>query len=299
MKEKTKDLQKKKAIAGYLFIAPFIIGFLVFMLVPLVDSLTMAFSRVTIGEGGFDKVFIGIENFKKAFTVDAEFNGFLVDEITKMGTNTIATLIFSFFIGLILHQEFKCRGIVRAVFFLPVILSSGVILGLEYDNTLMQGMQDIIAESDASQSITATLESILDSSGIGGRYVDYIFEVVNNVYDIAIASGIQIIIFLSGMNSISSSMYEAAKIEGATSWESFWKVTFPLVSPLILVNVVYTIIDFFVRSDNTVMEKITTTMVNKLDYGFSSAMAWIYFVVVIAIIGVAVGLISRVVFYDE
>lgn len=298
-KRKPKSLAYKNAVAGYLFITPFIIGFLAFLVLPLFESLRMSFSNVKIGQGGFDMIFAGLTNYNKVFQVDPEFNQLLTEEITRMVFDVPATIIFSFFIALLINQEFKGRGLVRAIFFLPVILSSGVMVGLEYDNTLLQGMKDVIEQSSNVNSITSTLEEILLQGSIGNGFMEYIFDIVNHVYDIAIASGIQIIIFLSGLQTISPSMFEAAKIEGATAWESFWKITFPMISSLILVNVVYTIIDFFIRSDNQVMEKISETMIAKMDYGFSSAMAWVYFGVVIVIIGVSSAIISKRVYYYE
>ncbi len=297
--KKKKTLAQKNAIAGYLFILPFIIGFLAFLAYPLIESLQMSFCDVTVGVGGFDMKFNGIANFNKAFRVDPEFNRLLTESLSNMAYRVPATLIFSFFVALLLNQDFKGRGFVRAIFFLPVILSSGVIVGLEYNNTLLQGMEDVVAEAGSNSSITATLQEILDTGGIGSKFFGYVFDIVDGVYDVAIASGIQIIIFLSGLQTISTSMYEAAKIEGCTAWESFWKITLPMVSSLILVNIVYSIIDFLIRTDNEVMEKINDTMSRQMDYGFSSAMAWSYFVIVMAIVGVISLIISKKVYYYE
>ncbi len=297
--KKKKTLAQKNAIAGYLFILPFIIGFIAFLGYPLIESIQMSLSEVTVGNGGFSMRFIGINNFKKAFTVDPEFNRFLTESISSMLYKVPATLVFSFFVALLLNQEFKGRGFVRAIFFLPVILSSGVIVGLEYNNTLRQGMEDVVKESGSNSSITATLQTILDTGGMGSKFFGYVFDILDSVYDIAIAAGIQIIIFLSGLQTISTSMYEAAKIEGCTAWESFWKITFPMVSSLILVNIVYSIIDFLIRTDNEVMEKINKTMSMQMDYGFSSAMAWSYFLCVMGIIAVVSLILSKKVYYYE
>ena len=297
--KKKKTLAQKNAIAGYLFILPFIIGFIAFLGYPLIESIQMSLSEVTVGNGGFSMRFIGINNFKKAFTVDPEFNRFLTESISSMLYKVPATLVFSFFVALLLNQEFKGRGFVRAIFFLPVILSSGVIVGLEYNNTLLQGMEDVVKESGGNSSITATLQTILDTGGMGSKFFGYVFDILDSVYDIAIAAGIQIIIFLSGLQTISTSMYEAAKIEGCTAWESFWKITFPMVSSLILVNIVYSIIDFLIRTDNEVMEKINKTMSMQMDYGFSSAMAWSYFLCVRGIIAVVSLILSKKVYYYE
>ncbi len=299
---KKKTLAFKNAVAGYLFIAPFILGFILFMVVPLGQSLLMTFNDVVpMSDGtGFSMSWAGIKNYKDAFTVDPEFVPFLISEVTTMLINTPATLIFSFFIALLLNQNFKGRGAVRAIFFLPVILSSGVIVGVEYNNALLQDMKEVIADTNNEASITGVLESILvtsDSSPMSIMF-GYVFNIINKVYDIAIASGIQIIMFLSALQTISPSMFEAAKIEGCTAWESFWKITFPMVSSMILVNVVYIVIDFFLKTDNTVMTKISEE-VGKLNYGFSSAMAWVYFLCVIVILGIVSLIISKRVYYYE
>ena len=137
------------------------------------------------------------------------------------------------------------------------------------------------------------------TTGVGVRAFEKLFEVIDNIYDVAISSGIQIIIFLSGLQTISASMYEAADIEGCTKWESLWKITFPMVSSLFLVNWIYTVVDFCMRSDNEVIEKITTYMNENLNYGLASAMSWTYFVLVMAIIGVSSIIISKGVYYYD
>lgn len=298
-KNKLAGLQKRKAIAGYIFIAPFIIGFLVFMVQPFLQSLYMSFCNVNLGAGQFELVFNKIENYRKAFLVDPEFNRLLVEEISRMVINSLAIMVFSFFVALILNQKFKGRALVRAIFFLPVILSSGVVIGLETDNALMSSMADIIEQSTSDASITAVLENILVTSGVGASAFEQVFEIIDNIYDVAIASGIQIIIFLSGLQTISESMYEAADIEGCTKWESLWKITFPMISSMFLVNWIYTIIDFCMRSDNEVIEKISTVMTQQMEYGFASAMSWVYFLIVIVFVGISSLIISRGVYYYD
>lgn len=298
--KKYTGLLKRKAISGYLFILPFILGFLIFMVRPFFQSLYMSFCNVEVSAQGIHSVFAGLTNFKRAFTVDTEFNRMLTEQLGKMVINSFAIMVFSFFVALILNQKFKGRALVRAVFFLPVIISSGVILGVEYDNALLSGLQSTIENSTGGgTSITGVIESILVTSGIGTSAFEIVFEVVDGIYDVAIASGIQIIIFLSGLQTISDSMYEAADIEGCTKWESMWKITFPMISSLLLVNWIYTIVDFCMRSDNEVMEKISDTMIVKLNYGFASAMAWVYFAIVIVIIGVSSLIISKGVYYYD
>ncbi len=298
-KNKLAGLQKRKAISGYLFISPFIFGFLVFMLKPLLQSLWMSFCNVELGAANFNPIFAGIVNYTYAFTVDPEYNRLLVEEIARMMVYSLAIIVFSFFVALILNQKFKGRALVRAIFFLPVILSSGVILGLETDNQLMAALEQTIEQTTSNISITATLEDILRTAGVGVRAFEKVFEIIDNIYDVAIASGIQIIIFLSGLQTISSSMYEAAEIEGCTKWESLWKITFPMISSLFLVNWIYTVIDFCMRSDNEVIEKIQDVMISQMKYGLASAMSWVYFVLILAFIGISSLIISRGVYYYD
>lgn len=298
-KNKLAGLQKRKAISGYLFISPFIFGFLVFMLKPLLQSLWMSFCNVELGAANFNPIFAGIVNYTYAFTVDPEYNRLLVEEIARMMVYSLAIIVFSFFVALILNQKFKGRALVRAIFFLPVILSSGVILGLETDNQLMAALEQTIEQTTSNISITATLEDILRIAGVGVRAFEKVFEIIDNIYDVAIASGIQIIIFLSGLQTISSSMYEAAEIEGCTKWESLWKITFPMISSLFLVNWIYTVIDFCMRSDNEVIEKIQDVMISQMKYGLASAMSWVYFVLILAFIGISSLIISRGVYYYD
>lgn len=298
-RKKLVGLERRKAIAGYLFISPFIIGFLAFMVVPLFRSLYMSFCNVEVSPAGNTNNFTGLANYVQAFTIDTEFNRMLFEEITRMVINSLAIMVFSFFVALILNQKFKGRALVRAIFFLPVILSSGVILGVETNNALLSSVQALMEESSNSTSITTALEDILVTSGIGVSVFRQVFEIVDAIYDVAVASGIQIIIFLSGLQTISVNMYEAADIEGCTKWESLWKITFPMISSLFLVNWVYTIVDFCMRSDNELVEKISDQMIAYINYGFASAMSWIYFVVVLAIIGVSALIISKGVYYYD
>ncbi len=297
--KKLAGLQKRKAISGYLFISPFIIGFLVFLVKPLFESLYMSFCNVDLAAGKVTRTLSGLENFKFAFRVDPEYTRLLVEELSRMMVYSLAIIVFSFFVALILNQKFHGRALVRAIFFLPVILSSGVIIGLESNNQLMASLAQTIEQTTEGVSVTAALENILRTAGVGVRAYEQVFEVIDNIYDVALASGIQIIIFLSGLQTISSSMYEAADIEGCTKWESLWKITFPMISSLFLVNWIYTVVDFCMRSDNQVIEKIQKVMIEQQQYGNASAMSWIYFVLVLAFVGITSFFISKRVYYYD
>jgi ABC-type sugar transport system permease subunit len=264
----------------------------------------MVFSsvRIDIANNGFIMEFSGLENLKKVFLVDAQFNRMLTSEIRRMLLIVPAIIIFSLFVAILLNQQFRGRAFVRAVFFLPVILSSGIMIGLETNNALLSGMAQLIRQSNlVRSSITGVLESILAVEGESpvGDFMRYVFIIVNQIYTIAMASAIQIIIFLSALQTIPSSMFEAAEIEGAAAWECFWKITFPMVSSLILVNIVYSVVDFFLRTDNPAMTYINTAFQARFDFSYSTTMAWVYFLVIIIIIGISAGVISRKAYYYE
>ena len=299
-KNKRKTMAKGNAIAGYLFILPFIIGFILFLVVPLVQSFYMSFCAVTSTNGqGLAYDFIGLKNYHDVFFKDPDYVPRLLDEMKNMALFVPGTLIFSFFMAILLNQEFKGRAIVRAVYFLPVILSSGIMLGLETNNSLLASMSDSIKQDDSMTTITKTLESILLTGEQASKFFEYVINLVNQVYNIAISSGIQIIIFLSGLQTISPSMYEAAQIEGCTAWESFWKITLPMISSLILVNVIYSIVDFCTKSDSQLMTLISDTLYAKFDYGLTTAMSWVYFAIIMVILGILSFIISRWVYYYD
>ena len=291
-------MEARRARTGYLFILPFVLGFVLFMIQPLIQSLTMSFSTVKLVAGqGFTLTWSGISNYHHAMAVDPEFNQDLVDEISRMGINTIATLVLSFVIAVILNQDFKGRTLARAIFFLPVILSSGVLPGIESQNefyNMMAGVAESVGDA-AGVNISASLQNLLSVSGVGSGVFDVVFQMIDAIYDIVMASGIQIIVFLTGLQAISPSLYEAADVEGCTAWESFWKITFPMVSPLLLVNCIYTIVDFFMKNDNAVMERISNVMYQDFNFGAASAMSWIYFGVALAFILISSFIISRAV----
>ena len=293
-----RTMRARNARIGTFFILPFIIGFLVFMCKPLVESLIFSFNDVKLVPGvGYTKTFVGIENFKTALLVDPEYNTYLVEEIGQMVINTIATLVMSFVVAVILNQEFKGRVLCRAIFFLPVILSSGVLPGIEHQNEfydMMAGMAEAV-EGSSGVNISESLQELLQVSGVGSKFFEVVFTMIDSIYDIVMASGIQIIVFLSGLQAISPSLYEAADMEGCSAWESFWKITFPMVSPLLLVNCIYTIIDFFMKNDNRVMELIYQVTYQDFKFGVSAAMSWIYFAIALAFIGISSFIISKAV----
>ena len=197
MGKKQIGLTRSRAIYGYLFILPFILGFLLFMIKPLYQSFMMSLSDVEISKEGFKSTLNHFANYKRAFLVDPEFNRMLVESVSQMFYRSLATIVFSFFVAMLLNQEFKGRAVARSIFFLAVILSSGVLVGIEYSNTLMQELKATIEEYGNGNTITQVLEDVLltNTGGVNGpseKVFKILFDIIDSIYDVAMASGIQI-----------------------------------------------------------------------------------------------------------
>ncbi len=282
---------------GFIYVLPWLIGFIFFFFVPLISSLRFSLSKVEANSGGIIVNFIGFKNYVEALTVNTSFNRILTESITNMVVNVPLIVIFSLFLAVLLNQKFVGRTLARAIFFLPVILASGVIMALD-STSLVQAVND----SNAGGPVVGGLRSfelsmMMEDAGVNESIINYLTGAVDRIYQIVSQSGVQILIFLAGIQTISPQLYEASKMEGATGYEAFWKITFPMVSPLILVNVVYTIIDSFSR--NAMTDLIKETGFTAFNFGLSSAMAWIYFLAVSLILLISSYLISRKVFYYD
>lgn len=299
-------MTKKQAIVGYLFILPFLLGFIFLVFFPLLESMKYSFSRVQVTTTGYKLIGVKLSNYHQLIFIDPNFRKDLLDSIIQIVTNVPLIVIFSFFAANLLNQKFKGRAIARSVFFLPVILTSGIIIAMENSDIMLSTLNNTIGQqaalngSDASASTQLlNLREMLYSTSISPIFITYIVKAVDGIYSIVVASGVQILIFLAGLQSIPKSLFEASNIEGATAWENFWKITFPMISSLILVNIVYTIIDSFTRPTNSMMQKIHDVAFASSNYGLSAAMSWLYFVAILIIIGVVVLAISRKLFYYD
>jgi ABC-type sugar transport system permease subunit len=252
-------------------------------------------SKVESTASGVVIQYIGFNNFIHAVTVNTQFNRALAESVFDMIINVPLIVIFSLFLAVLLNQKFRGRGFARAIFFLPVILASGIIATLESESLI----EALNAENQSGGFISGLrsfeLERMMLEAGVNESIVLYLTGAVDRIYDIVSQSGVQILIFLAGIQTISPQLYEAAKIEGATGYEAFWKITFPMVSPLILVNVIYTVIDSF--ANNAATDLIREVGFSNFNFGLSAAMAWIYFIAVALILLISTYLISKRVFY--
>lgn len=291
------SLQKQQSRLGVLFTLPFTLGFLLFFLYPFFQSIMFSVSELRITPGGFDLTFVGIKNYLHALTVHPTFVRVFVETMLRMLTDVPLILVFSFFAALLLNQEFKGRTVARVIFFLPVIMGAGIILTMEQTDYMMV-LQSAPA-ADATAFSGDILRTYLFELRLPEAFLNFIVEAVDRVPQIIRASGIQILIFLAGLQSVSPALYEAADVEGATKWESFWMITLPMMGPLILTNVVYSIIDSFTAAHNELVVLIRTTAFGGAGYGVSLAMSWLYFMAILLILGIAIRIISKNIFYHE
>ena len=305
-RRKIASLDKRKARAGWFFVLPFLIGFVLIYLPIVFDSFWLAFNEMTIVTGGgYELTFVGFDNFVYAFTKDSGFSQTLLTGLGELAFEVPAILLFALFMAVLLNQKMAGRAAFRAIFFLPVVLSTGIMESIEAQNILGTSMEgsgfDDGSGGSASQDIVNVLdvEALFANMKVGQELVTYVVGIINNIYGIVNRSGVQMLIFLAGLQSISPAIYEACKIDGATGWETFWKITFPMISPMILVNAVYTIIDAFTTESNSVMSYIQGVQSGPNGDVISTAMSWVYFLIVVAILGAVAGVMSMFVFYQR
>ena len=293
MKKPKLTIEGRKAMSGRLFILPFTIGFLLFFLKPALESLTFVFNDVSLKVGGFTMQFVGLKNLKYIFLTDPDFNKNLVSSMTSLLYKVPVVIIASLFFAIVLNSKFHGRTFVRAVFFLPVILASGVVMEIINSDTFATSL--ISSSEGMKTTVSASsygLTSLLVDMGLNEKVVEYFSYISSNLYDLMWRTGIQMIIFLAALQSISPSLYEASEVEGASAWENFWMITIPMISPMILINVVYTIIDTFTDSANVVMDQINSVFADQ-QYDRAAAMSWVYFLIIGLLLAIVLLLSSR------
>ncbi len=299
MKRRRLSVTQRYNRMGYWFVLPWVIGFVTLMLGPLIQAVQFALGEITIAPEGYQVELVGIAHFLYAFGEDAQFPRLLVNSLVSMLVDVPILLVFSFFAAVLLRKDFRGSRVVKGIFFITVIMSSGVFIQMQ-NETMSTNTVQLNAAMTASGLFDGgdiRIGEYLVEAGISETIVTYLSAPVDALFGVMTRSGVQIFIFLAGLSSISPALYEACSMEGATGWETFWLITFPMTSPLIIVNLIYSIVDSFMASDNAVLRFVYDQAFSELDYGYASALSWIYFLAVAAIIGLAVWLISKRVVY--
>ena len=299
MKKHSLTLAQKRTVNGYLFILPWVIGFCAFYVRSLIRTFQFSLSNLTVDVGGYSLSWAGLDNYLYAFTVHGSFKQVLTTSVMNMLVDVPLIIFFSLFMALMLNQKFRGRTLVRAIFFLPVILNAEAIIdAIETAAAMVSSGVSSTSQELASETAGVGIGYYMELFGnlmISRDLLGYIVGAVNRINSIVSASGVQIVIFIAALQSIPSSMYEVAKIEGATGYETFWKVTFPMVMPHIITNIVYTVVDSFISSD--VVTLAYNTAFTEFNYGLSSVFSLVSTVVTCAILVLVCGFISRKTFY--
>ncbi len=287
--------ERQKSVVGWYFVLPWVVGLIVFFIFPLIESIRYSFGELVLDEVGYHINFVGISNYYRIFVEDSDFLRKVVSSLSSIVMQVPIIVIFSLFISILLNQKFIGRTFVRATFFLPVIIANGIIITIISGDVFSQGVMENAGSSQLFK--TEFLQSLLLESGFGESFVSGLTDLVDGIFGLIWKSGIQILVFLAALQTIPESMYEASKMEGATGWEIFWKITFPMISPMILLNLIYTIIDSFTDYSNVVMLYINTFAEN-MQMSISSAMSWSYFLIVLVLIAAVYAFVNKRVFYQ-
>ncbi len=291
MKRSLKDFSQKRRMYGRMFILPWEIGFVLFFLIPMIQSLLFVFSKVTIGESNFDTQWVGLENIKYIFLHSSTYVDNLVEALTSFTYSIPLVVALSLIVGVLLNQKFKGRIVFRSIFFLPVIIATGVVMNFIQGDAAVEAMRSGGEAASNGVDVTAILEGMHLTPEITTFLVDF----VNQIFDLFWDCGVQIVLFISGLQSIPEQLYEVCRVEGANKWEEFWYVTFPMLSGTTLLVMVFTAIEIFTDATNMVMRQAYAAMQQQI-YDQSAAMLWVYFALVGAILGLAVLLLQKKVF---
>ena len=292
-KKKHIGLDEKQSRYGYIFVAHWVIGLVLFFVVPLISSVIYTFNELTLVTGGMDKKFVGIANFRQILSEDPNYVNNLRDSVTGIFYSLPIIISLSLILAVVLNQKFPGRTVARAIFFMPVIIASGVVIVHLSGPIINAPLFTVSSGEETTYGGLIDFKSIISSLNLPPQISDMLSELLGNVFGLIWDCGVQIILFLAGLQSINPSLYEVSKIEGADKWEEFWFITIPMLRHIMTLVIIYTLIELFTAIDNPVMEQAYTVMQEKQIYDRSSAMLWLYFAIVGAVMGVILFLYNK------
>lgn len=288
--KKNRGIIELKSRYGYMFTLHWIIGIVIFFALPLIQSIVFSFSKIEIVNGGINVDIIGLDNYKQILLADANYEQWLSGSVTSYLYSLPIILLLSMSLALILNQNFKGRLFFRALYFLPVIISTGAVINLIFKTTSSD--MSNIGVSDAYSSNMVSVDDIVKLLDIKGEIAQYITVTISKMFDLVWSCGIQIVLFLAGLQSVPSSFFEASRIEGATKWEEFWFITFPMLSRVTLLVTIFTMVEL-ITSERTTLIKNVYSMMRTGNYDETSAMMWFYFLICGGMMGLLVFLYNR------
>ncbi len=282
-------LSTRNSLKGLVFVSPYIIGICAFFLYPIVLSLKLSVASemeiLGMKVSGFT-----LEHYIRAFMIDVEFLPIFWESIKQTVTQFPLTIVLSLIIAILLNRDIKCRGLFRVIFFIPFLLGVGEVM----QQLLNQGVDRQVLNVMDGKLIPYNILAYF-----GTTITDAVQTIMGLLVTVLWGSGVQILLFLSGLQSISSSLYEAARIDGATEWEIFWKVTVPMISPMLLLNVVYTVVNSFTNMNNPLLDFINLYSFTKAEFQYSAALGWIYFAFVGAMVAIIFAVMQKYMHTNE
>ena len=284
MKRPKLSLEKRISLSGYVFTLPWVLGFLIFMTYPFVTSFFLSIGKID-QLAGLHMHIIGFEHYQALFTKDVDFLPALFSSLQTVLISVPMIVVVSLTISLLTAKKMVGMGVFRVIFFLPVLLGTGLAMQQLGDTgnilQLPSGIKQYI-EFYFAQDMAKVLE-------------DMLVQLVTLFWK----CGVQIIIFIGGIQSIPDTYYEAARVDNANAWDALWKITLPMLSPIIFLNVIYTIIDTFRDSSNPITKLVISQVFTYSQYEYGSAMGWVYFAVAFAAVGLAALIFRRYVYYEK
>lgn len=278
-KKSFMTMRRRNNLEALMFLSPWIIGTCVFFFNAIFSSIRLSFSEI-VQLRGFVMEWRGWVNYQNIFMYDINFMPTFIEVVLDTVVNTPLVLVFSLIIAMLINQPLPGKGFFRTCFFIPVLLGSGYVM-------------EQLLQIDATGSVGAgiVLPQVLQEM-LGSTIVTVVQPFLDRITLILWNSGVPIILFLAGLQGISSSLYEAAKCDGATQWEMFWKITLPMISPIILLNFIYTLVMYFTSVDNALVKYILDSVFSRIEFAKGAAMGWVYFLFVFVLCGLVFGILK-------
>lgn len=293
--KKIQSLEKRKSRYGFLFVLPWFIGVLMFFIVPMIKSIWYSFCDVSLEAGGFSTVFVGLKQYKYIITEEPYYMDNLTSSLASYFTSLPIIIAVSLIIAIMLNTKFKGRIIFRMIYFLPAIIAGSMIL--DYLNGGTMSMESISTTAGSAYVVNSVdFVELLADLNLPDEISKLISQYIASVFNLIWNCGIPIILFISGLQSIPETLYEASKVEGANKWEEFWYITIPMLANVILLVVVYVSLDLFTTENNSVITQAYTFMRNNVIYDTTAAMLWLYFLIMGAILGAVLLVVNKFVF---
>ena len=299
------SLKKREALWGAIFVSPWLVGVAVLVAWPLGRTILLSFQRVTLLTG-LQAEWAGLANYVDVMSRDVEFIPALIGTVTDFVINAPVVIVFSLGMALLLVPIVRGQYFLRAIFFLPVIIGSASVIkemlsmgtGEEMMASTLKSLQTVLGATQAQTQVARPAAYDLDVVTHAMGFIAPIQVVLDRLALIIWHTGVQILLFVAGLNSIPPTLYEAAEVDGSTGWEAFWKITLPMLSPVILVAGIFTLVDALADPLNAVLDHvITVSLGGEASMGYGAAMGVIYFVVVFVLVLLFLRISSRMVFY--